>query len=496
MSLRARLTIFYTAVLGAVLIFFGLAVYGLISVVQLRQVDSALERTARDLIFVARIDDEGNVVFTQRVSFDSSVISQIWDQKGRLVAMTQTVEPDSPFLRPLDPDHLGAADRIFASVMIGGTHYRVLTVPLHSNGEIIGVLQSGASLTILDALRTDLVRYLLILSAIAILLAGMFGLVTGRRALAPLATVTEAALQITRADDLSRRIPVQAGPEDEVGKLILAFNDTMGRLEKLFATQRRFVADIGHELRTPLTVIRGNLDLMRRMDTPDDQSLKSIELEVDRLARLVQDLLVLAQAESGKLPMERRRIELDTLLLEVFNQVHVLAGQRVKLEIGTIDQVLVCGDHDRLKQVVLNLMANAIKYTTEGGSVTVGLSKDEGKAKLTVKDTGLGIPAADLPHVFERFYRGDKSRSRGKDGAGFGLGLSIAYWIIRNHGGEIEVKSKLNKGSTFTVWLPLADGNCPEQTSDLRGRAQDSAPQDSAAPTEALPDVAQPERIG
>jgi len=482
MSLRARLTIFYTAVLGAVLILFGLGVYGLITVVQLRQVDSALESTARDLILVARLDDEGDIVITQRVSFDSSVITQIWDNDDHLVAMTQSVEPDSPLRQPLDPESLGCAEeRCFSSVLVGNTHYRVLTVPLHSDGNPIGVLQSGTSLTILDALRTDLIRYLVILSVIAILLAGMFGLITGRRALAPLATVTETALQITRADDLSRRIPVQSGPEDEVGKLILAFNDTMGRLEKLFATQRRFVADIGHELRTPLTVIRGNLDLMRRMQKPDEQSLQSIELEVDRLARMVEDLLALAQAESGKLPMERRRLELDTLLLEVFNQVHVLAGERVKLEIDKIDQVLVCGDHDRLKQVVLNLIANAIKYTEQGGTVTVSVSKEGEKAKLTVKDTGMGIPSEDLPHVFERFYRGDKSRSRGKDGAGFGLGLSIAYWIVRNHGGEIEVKSKLNKGTTFTVWLPLADKDCAEPTADLKERS---------------PSVAQPERIG
>jgi signal transduction histidine kinase len=282
-----------------------------------------------------------------------------------------------------------------------------------------------------------------------------------------LATVTDTALQITRADDLSRRIPTDGIVDDEVGKLITAFNDTMGRLEKLFATQKRFVADIGHELRTPLTVIRGNIDLMRRVGIEDEQSIHSIELEVDRLARLVEDLLILAQAESGKLPMERRRLELDTLLLEVFSQAHVLAGERVLMEIGKIDQVLVCGDRDRLKQVVLNLIANAIKYTAEGGKVTVNLSKESGQAEFSVKDTGMGIASEDLPHVFERFYRGDKSRSRGKDGAGFGLGLSIAYWIVRNHGGDIEVKSKLHRGSTFMVRLPLASDDCADATADL-----------------------------
>jgi len=480
MSLRARLTLFYTVVLGAVLVLFGVAVYYLVTVVQLRQVDATLERTARDLIQVARINDEGDFVLTQRVSLDSSVIVQIWDANNRLVALNPSLEPDNPLRQPLDSSNFVSSVPAYNSVTLSDVHFRVLTVPLHTDGTPIGVLQAGTSLTIIDALRNEIVRYLVVLSIIGIILAGMFGLVTGQRALTPLATVTDTALQITRADDLSRRIPTRGIVDDEVGKLITAFNDTMGRLEKLFATQRRFVADIGHELRTPLTVIRGNIDLMRRVGIEDEQSLHSIELEVDRLARLVEDLLILAQAESGKLPMDRRRVELDTLLLEVFSQAHVLAGERVQMEIGQIDQVLICGDRDRLKQVVLNLVANAIKYTSEGGKVIVRLSKATGMAELVVKDTGTGIPAEDLPHVFERFYRGDKSRTRSKDGAGFGLGLSIAYWIVRNHGGEIEVKSKLNRGSTFTVRLPLADKDCADTTDELGERP---------------PRAAQPERI-
>ena len=481
MSLRSRLTFFYTVVLGVVLILFGLGVYGLVSVVQFRQIDTSLDRTARDLIDVTRLDDRGQFVLSERVPLDSSVIVQIWDLEDRLVGLTLAVDPDSPLRGPFDPSTLDVVVPTYSSVFVAGVHFRVLSVPLHTGNTPIGMMQAATSLTVIDALRADMLSYLLILSTLSVLLAGMIGLIIGSRALSPLARVTETALQITRADDLSRRIPTQGIVDDEVGKLITAFNDTMGRLDKLFATQRRFVADIGHELRTPLTVIRGNLDLMHRLGRYDDQSLHSIELEVDRLGRLVEDLLILAQAESGKLPIDRRRVELDTLLLEVFNQAHVLAGERVKLEIGKIDQVMVCGDHDRLKQVALNLVANAIKYTGEGGKVVVNLSKQEGQAYFSVKDTGVGIPLEDQPHVFERFYRGDKSRARSKDGAGFGLGLSIAYWIVRNHGGDIEVKSKVNKGSTFTVRLPLADKDCAEATGELR-----------ATP----PHVAQPERIG
>jgi signal transduction histidine kinase len=282
------------------------------------------------------------------------------------------------------------------------------------------------------------------------------------RSLAPLTSVTETALQITRADDLSRRIPYSGPPEDEVGKLINAFNQTLSRLEKLFDSQKRFIADVGHELRTPLTVIKGNAELMRRMNCSDDESLSSIESEVDRLTRMVGDLLLLAQAESGKLPMIMKTVELDTLMLEVMQQMKVLARGKLTLKVGEIDQVLVCGDQDRLKQVLVNLISNAIKYTPEGGEVVVGLGKINSKACLVVSDSGPGIPPEDRPHIFERFYRGEKSRTRGKDGKGYGLGLSIAYWIVQNHGGTIDVSPRQPRGTTFTVWLPLPDRSCEE----------------------------------
>jgi signal transduction histidine kinase len=142
--------------------------------------------------------------------------------------------------------------------------------------------------------------------------------------------------------------------------------------------------------------------------------------------------------------------------------MNVLAKDQVNLRLGEIDQILVCGDRDRLKQVLVNLVGNAIKYTPQGGVVDIGLRKEENKAQVTVSDNGPGIPPEDLPHIFERFYRGEKSRTRSKDGKGFGLGLSIAYWIVRSHGGKIEVDNNEPSGTTFTVWLPLADGTCKE----------------------------------
>jgi two-component system OmpR family sensor kinase len=195
--------------------------------------------------------------------------------------------------------------------------------------------------------------------------------------------------------------------------------------------------------------------------------MEGIDSEVGRMTRMVTDLLLLAQAESGKLPLTVRMVELDTLLLDAMQQMSVLARDRIKFKVGEIDQVLVCADPDRLKQVLVNLIGNAITYTPVGGEVTVGVGKVEKRARLTIRDTGQGIPADDLPHIFERFYRGEKSRTRQKDGKGFGLGLSIAYWIVRNHGGQIEVESTVGEGTTFIVWLPLAAGECKEELQEL-----------------------------
>jgi len=202
-------------------------------------------------------------------------------------------------------------------------------------------------------------------------------------------------------------------------------------------------------------VINGNVGLMRRMRQVDEESLASIEEEVDRLTRLVGDLLLLAQAESGKIPLDIKPVELDALLLEVYQQLRILAGDRVEVKLADIDQVRLMGDRDRLKQVIINLGANAINYTHNGGTVKLGLSKTEGKAQLLVTDNGSGIAPEDLPHIFERFYRGEKSRTRQQEESSFGLGLSIAYWIVEAHGGRIEVSSILGEGSSFCVWLPI-----------------------------------------
>ena len=464
MSLRARLTVLNMAIVGGILLLFGATLYLTFRLILNNQVNQTLETASYAISNSLHIDQRGSLIMDSEPKLDPSneVYYQVWGRDG-LLKYSSLKQPAGS--EHLDFVNLGPNLSLTREVNLNGMRLRVLSVSLSGSGtnRPVGLLQVGVSLVMMDGILRTLLVILSVGTIVAVSVAGLVGWFSISQAFKPLNLVTETALQITRADDLSRRIPYHGSPGDEVGQLILAFNQTLSRLENLFNSQRRFLTDVGHELRTPLTVIKGNVDLMRRMNSTDDESMDSIENEVDRLTRMVSDLLLLAQAESGKIPLVWRTVELDTLVLDVMQQMRVLSRDRLSLRLDEIDQVLVCGDQDRLKQVLLNLIGNAIKYTPTGGEVVVGLGKVDQRARLTVTDTGPGIPEEDRPYIFERFYRGEKSRTRSKDGKGFGLGLSIAYWIIKNHGGVIEVSSNQPHGTTFCVWLPLANGPCPDE---------------------------------
>jgi signal transduction histidine kinase len=260
--------------------------------------------------------------------------------------------------------------------------------------------------------------------------------------------------RIVRAEDLGQRVP-EPHTQDELQRLTLTINDLLARLEVLFNAQRRFLADVSHELRTPLTAMHGNLEILARGAGRDpvllDESLVDMRRETSRLIRMVNDLLLLAQSEAG-IQLLQDPVELDTLLLEVHRELRPLASG-VNLRIGAEDQLTVAGDRDRLKQSLLNLGINALQHTPPGGSVVLSLLREDDNALLSVSDTGEGIAASALPHLFDRFYRADPARNHHRGGAG--LGLAIVKWIVEAHGGSVGVTSQLGQGSTFTIKLPL-----------------------------------------
>jgi two-component system, OmpR family, sensor kinase len=453
MSLRARLTLLYASLLGGILLLLGTAMYVMVNVALMQALEGNLQRTVQEISEVMDYDTSGamDLVIVPSLELTSGTYVQVWDRRGALTSASPGIRD---LTEPLDPDGMEASRPVFRDAFLRNIHLRVLSVPLFVGERRVGTIQAATSLQAVDTVRENLLTILVFGGLISMLIAAFAAWVSIGQALAPLKTVTKTALLITRADDLSRRIPYDGPERDEIGKLILAFNQTLQRLEQLFTSQQRFLADVSHELRTPLTVIKGNADLIRKLGA-DEESLNTITEESDRLTRLVGDLLLLAQAESGKLPLTLVPVEMDSLLMEVFQQMRVFAAEKVSIKIDAIDQAIVEGDRDRLKQVLINLISNAIKFTPQGGTVTLSLTRDERRVRVYVRDTGPGIPSADLEHIFDRFYRTEKARTRSKSG-GFGLGLSIAYWIVDMHEGKIDVESKEGQGTCFCVNLPLA----------------------------------------
>ena len=451
MSLRLRLTLLYSIFMGGILVIFGVVVYLGVNYILINQVDIMLANVADEVIRATTVNEVGelSVVSPPQLDMNTNAIMQLWNKNGEIIVTSPSIGIAT---QPLDPAGLQSEITIYQDSQINDAHLRVLTIPLMLENRIIATLQVGTSLNVIDATRQNLLSSMILIAVIAVFMAGLGSWIVLGRALSPLETIADTVDQINKADDLSRRIPYRGNPKDEVGYLALSFNQTLERLESLFTSQQRFIADVSHELRTPLTVIKGNVDLIRRIKIADEEILNGMDDEVGRLNRLVGGLLMLAQAESGKLALNFSQVELDLLMTEVFTEVRVLASNKVKVHLNDIDQVIVRGDRDRLKQVLLNLIANAIQYTPAGGEVFLSLSKIAEQGRLIVRDTGPGIPAKDMPHIFDRFYRAEKSRTRSKS-SGFGLGLSIAKWIIEQHGGQIKVESKEGEGTTFVIWL-------------------------------------------
>ena len=336
-----------------------------------------------------------------------------------------------------------------------GERWRAYVVPLADGGQY---LAATLPLKPIDDAVAQFGRLMGVMALLGIVVAVLLGWLLARRALRPVAAITATAGAIAHSRVFSRRVSDRRR-RDEVGQLATTFNTMLASLEGAYEAQQRFVAAASHELRTPLTVVQANLELLQRRApamSPEEQSQSVAEAyaEAMRMSRLVADLLSLARADAGA-PLRRLPVELDRVLLDVMSEVrHLARGQR--LEIAEFEPVIVRGDPDRLKQLVLILIDNATKYTPADGRVTVSLRRAGSSVTIDVRDTGIGIAPGDLPRVFERFYRADPARSR--DVGGTGLGLSIARWIAEEHGGTIELVSVSGRGTTATVRLPKAEG--------------------------------------
>lgn len=331
-------------------------------------------------------------------------------------------------------------------------------VPLVLDGQPIGTLLNVRPADVAldvhaEAFLQQVQRSLLLAALLAAALSLALGVAVSRLLTAPLARLTRAA-QAIAGGDLAQRVPARS--RDEVGALGHAFNDMAASLAESETLRRNLVADVSHELRTPLTVIQGNLQAILDGVYPLEMAqMTSLYDETRLLTRLVEDLHELALAEAGQLRLERLPVNVSDLLRSVVAQfARVAKAEGVKLTLaaeGDLPEVM--GDTDRLAQVLSNLLGNAVRHTPPGGWIAVRAERAGEQVRIQVADSGTGIAPEDLPHVFDRFYRGDKSRSRRNGGAG--LGLAIARQLVTAHGGQIEVSSAVGQGTTFTVWLPV-----------------------------------------
>lgn len=339
-----------------------------------------------------------------------------------------------------------------------GKSVRQLTLVLQPGRDDAWFLQFGTGMCQLQQAQHDLRSLLTAVFLGTLLVLALAGWFLAGRALAPVRCVTRAMARID-GDNLSQRLPAGAG-RDEVAGMIDGFNAMLTRLEEAFRRVKQFSGDASHELRTPLTILKGETEVGLRWAKQPDEFRKILESsmeEIDRMSRIIDDLLLLAKSESGQKPLAIKELSLSDLLQELYLQGRTLAeakGIEVLLHPNVTEEIRIRGDELRLRQVFLNLITNAIKYTPDHGRVEISLDVAGDEVVVTVSDTGVGIAPEHLPHIFERFYRIDSARNR-QDG-GTGLGLAIVQSFVKAHQGRIEVNSLPGQGSSFAIFLPMA----------------------------------------
>lgn len=456
---RVRLTLWYVALLAVILAAFSGGVYLAMRANLSQNLDDSLQGRA-DLV-LSLVSFQGGVPVLTAPNIPGDPVEgehfvRVFDASGEAV-----FDNSAPGIAPASSASVAGAlagTTVRESIDGPGEPLRVLTVPLVRGSQTLGAVQVGLS----EGDLRDTLRTLLVIIAFAypatLVAATAGGIFLAGRALGPIDRLTRAARDIT-AEDLGRRLELDL-PDDEVGRLARTFDDMIARLDDAFRRQRQFTADASHELRTPLTAIKGQAEVaLQRERGPEAyrKALSAINGEVDRMIRLVGSLLTLARADAGQIPIAREDVDLGRLVAGAVEQVRPLAAARgVGLEAGPGPAVRLRADEDLLLQLLLNLLDNAVKHTPPGGSVTARWAAADGWAEVRVSDTGPGIAAEHLPHIFDRFYRVDPARTRADGGAG--LGLSICRWIAEAHGGSIEAESEPGKGATFTLRLPAGAG--------------------------------------
>ncbi len=444
-SIRTRLTVWYLVVIVVLLLIFSTVAYLMLSYNLYQNLDNSLVTRANQL------RASGRTVFTVQsdellLAFDSnSVLLQEFGPSIDPASIDglagQALSGQNVFLTTVTSDKQEV--RLYATSFRVGFNDKVAIVVGQLTSGITGVL--------------DTFKYVLLITGVSvIILAGIGGLFLASRVLKPVERITKTAQEIGESD-LSQRVNVNS--DDELGRLASTLNGMIGRLEEAFNRQRQFTADASHELRTPLAIMQAEATLAlskERTEADYRKSLETISQESTYMSAVIGKLLFLARSDAGKEPLNFEDVDLKELLIGLSTNIEALASDKgIKFSVDAQENLVVNGDRVKLRQLFINILENAIRYTPDDGNISVSLVKEDLNALVAISDTGIGIPPEHLPHIFERFYRVDKARSRA-DG-GVGLGLAIAKYIAESHNGKIEVESQVGKGTTFKIYIPLKD---------------------------------------
>jgi heavy metal sensor kinase len=460
-SIRFRLTMWYVVILGIILCSFSGFLYFTLSRSLHQYLDAKIKSIAE---FVASSYSSPYAKYglnLDRIIEDATgrrptgKFIQILDKKGRIGLKSGSL---GRFQLPISLEALRNASKkrvtFETNRTIGTSPIRIVTMPIVEGRRITNIVQVASSLEDVEKALKTLLLILSITIPSALAVASVGGHFLANRALRPVNDVTNTARAIT-SHNLNKRIRIEK-VKDEIGHLAETFNEMISRLDQSFRKIRQFSADASHELKTPLTVLKGEIEVALRRARTDEEYRKILTSnleEINNMTKIVDDLLLLSRADTGEVPLTKTRIDLSEFLADMQVQAQVLATSKsIDVYFHNNQKIYALADPLRLKSMMLNLIENGIKYSSPGGRIDITLEKENSSAIITVRDHGIGIPQEALPHIFDRFFRVDKARSR-KEG-GSGLGLSICKWIAEAHNGSISAKSELGRGSDFIVRIP------------------------------------------
>ena len=461
-TIRVRLTLWYGTALALILVLFAGTIYFVMARALRDQVDVSLEEAASVAIRTLGEHRFGPFLIFEDLSQNFPELAlldkffQIFGPAGQVTIQSANIQSrEIPLSQTAFQASLNG-NATFESVRFDeGVPFRLLSVPIMHTDRLVSILRVGISLYPTEKMLQRLLLALVIASPIAIVVSLLGGWFLAGRALKPVNVITRAAQRIADGDFTQRITSPRS--TDEIGRLASVFNDMIARLEISFRQIRQFSADASHELRTPLTITKGETELaLRRPRQAEDyrQVLESNLEEIDRMSRIVDELLFLSRADLGEIKMTMTSIQLDEIVREVQLQATVLGqDHQVDTVLGAISPIVIEGDELRLRELLLNLVDNAIKYSHPGTQVELSLVQVGFQAELKVRDHGIGVSLEEQQRIFDRFYRTDMARAHASKGTG--LGLAICKWIVEVHHGSIHVESILNEGTCFTVLLPL-----------------------------------------